>query len=49
MYCSMTKTIKLIANPVAGRRAQEKILRAKSIFEQKGFVVDLTLTSYNFV
>ena len=40
----MNKTIKLIANPVAGRNAGQKIERARAYFEARGCVVDLTLT-----
>ena len=40
----MNKTIKLIANPVAGRRAVPRIEQARAYFEARGFAVDLTLT-----
>ncbi|WP_213194726.1 diacylglycerol kinase family protein [Desulfuromonas sp. AOP6] len=40
----MNKTIKLIANPVAGRQAVPRIEQARAYFEGRGFAVDLTLT-----
>lgn len=41
----MPQRIKLIANPVAGGNALEKIHRARSHFEERGCTVDLTLTN----
>ncbi len=40
----MTKRIKLIANPVAGRGAREKIETARKYLSDAGFEVDLTIT-----
>ncbi|ALC15525.1 sphingosine/diacylglycerol kinase-related protein [Desulfuromonas soudanensis] len=38
------KTLKLIANPVAGGDARLRIEEARKFFEEAGYVVDLTLT-----
>jgi YegS/Rv2252/BmrU family lipid kinase len=40
----MTKRVKLIANPVAGKGAREKIEKACKFLRNAGFEVDLTIT-----